>query len=188
MYDYDISPESVTKARPKCYVPELTAAPLDVLVPLILNAPYDFINTQFTDEVIRARKKNHIEKKARKYYAEIVFQVNLYRLLPEPNAVAWNECASDDRWFSTFLPTDGTYDPEDEWTETLGRVIDIEHTIGILERYNVVTAEDFIILEYDACWWRSPHRFKLTHHPRPTHPPLVEGGWVGLINRDLNNT
>jgi len=187
MYYYDISPESVSKARPKCHVPELTAAPLDVLIPLILNAPYDFINTQFTDEVIRARKKNHIEKKARKYYAEIVFQVNLYRLLPEPNAVAHNECASDDRWFSTFLPTDGTYDPEDEWTETLGRVIDIQNNVEVLVGFNVVATEDFIILEWDG-WWRSPHRFKLTHQPRPTHPPLVQGGWVGLINRDLNNT
>ena len=137
-YDYHhgrmISPERVEKARPKQYVPELTAAPLDVLIPLILNAPYDFINTQFTDEVLRAHKEKHIEKKARKYYAEIVFQVNLSRLDP----------LSDDNWFSLWFEG---IDPDEDIRETLGRVSFIENNIDLLEADNFVTAEDFYILE-----------------------------------------
>ena len=82
-----ITPEDVSKVRPKCHVPVLTAPPLDELIPLILNAPHDFINTQFTDEVLRARKEKHMEKKARKYYAEIVFQVNLYKNLSQNHFV-----------------------------------------------------------------------------------------------------
>ena len=133
-YDYHhgrmISPERVEKARPKQYVPELTAAPLDVLIPLILNAPYDFINTQFTDEVLRAHKEKHIEKKTRKYYAEIVFQVNLIRHHPVI-----------DEWFERWFP------PDEGISEWYGRVIFIESNVELLEEDNFVTAEDFYILE-----------------------------------------
>ena len=144
------TPESAAKVRPKCYVPVLTAAPLDVLIPLILNAPHDFINTQFTDEVLRARKEKHMEKTARKYYAEIVFQVNLYRA---------TDPLSDDYWFSLWYENE---DPEDDLRETIGRACHIETNIEVLDDCGLVTAEDFIMLKRPC----EKHRFSLWRRPK----------------------
>ena len=161
-----ITPESASKVRPKCYVPVLTAPPLDELIPLILNAPYDFINTQFTDEVLRARKEKHMEKEARKYYAEIVFQVNLYQLvLPHDDDY-------DRDWFSLWFEDE---DPDEDLREKIGRVFAIENNIECLEGDNIVTAEDFYILEMSTSHF-SPggrllemhrqHRFSLSLRPK----------------------
>ena len=138
-----ITPESASKVRPKCYVPVLTAPPLDELIPLILNAPYDFINTQFTDEVLRARKEKHMEKEARKYYAEIVFQVNLYQLVWPHYQLVWPHDDDYNRdWFSLWYE-----DSDEELSEKIGRVAAIENNIECLEDDNIVTAEDFYILK-----------------------------------------
>ena len=167
----EITPESASKVRPKCYVPVLTAPPLDELIPLILNAPHDFINTQFTDEVLRARKEKHMEKEARKYYAEIVFQVNLYQLVWPHYQLVWPHDDDYNRdWFSLWYE-----DSDEELSEKIGRVAAIENNIECLEGDNIVTAEDFYILEKSSIlhYVNGPmlplhylHRFSLSQRPK----------------------